>query len=84
LITSAILRSEGTDLAVIESEKMRSATWRWRPKAYGCSGAFRIAKTLSMRIGERVVLIVDSGTARMDNRKVKAHFGGKPKMLDCR
>ncbi len=34
-----------------------------------------------MRIGERVVLIVASGTSRMDNRKVKARFGGKPKML---
>jgi prolyl-tRNA editing enzyme YbaK/EbsC (Cys-tRNA(Pro) deacylase) len=28
-----------------------------------------------------VVLIVTSGTSRMDNRKVKALFGGKPKML---
>jgi prolyl-tRNA editing enzyme YbaK/EbsC (Cys-tRNA(Pro) deacylase) len=26
-------------------------------------------------------LIVASGTARMDNKKVKARFGGKPKML---
>jgi prolyl-tRNA editing enzyme YbaK/EbsC (Cys-tRNA(Pro) deacylase) len=34
-----------------------------------------------LRIGERVVLIVASGTSRMDNRKVKARFGGKPKML---
>jgi len=34
-----------------------------------------------LRIGERVVLIVASGTSRMDNRKVKALFGGKPKML---
>src|SRR5260370_7468695 len=41
----------------------------------------RIAKTLSLRIGERVVLIVASGTSRMDNKKVKALFGGKPKML---
>jgi prolyl-tRNA editing enzyme YbaK/EbsC (Cys-tRNA(Pro) deacylase) len=28
-----------------------------------------------------VVLLVTSGTARMDNRKVKALLGGKPKML---
>jgi prolyl-tRNA editing enzyme YbaK/EbsC (Cys-tRNA(Pro) deacylase) len=27
------------------------------------------------------VLIVASGTSRMDNKKVKARFGGKPKML---
>ena len=41
----------------------------------------RIAKTLSLRVGERVVLIVAAGTSRMDNKKVKAQFGGKPKML---
>ena len=28
-----------------------------------------------------MVLIVTSGTSRMDNKKVKALFGGKPKML---
>jgi prolyl-tRNA editing enzyme YbaK/EbsC (Cys-tRNA(Pro) deacylase) len=36
---------------------------------------------LSLRIGEQVILIVASGTARMDNKKMKARFGGKPKML---
>ena len=49
-------------------------------EAYGVEPA-RIAKTLSLRVGDRVVLIVASGTARMDNKKVKALFGGKPKML---
>ena len=49
-------------------------------EAYGVVPA-RIAKTLALRIGERVVLIVASGTSRMDNKKVKALFGGKPKML---
>ena len=34
-----------------------------------------------LRIGDRVVLIVAAGTSRMDNKKVKALFGGKPKML---
>jgi len=28
-----------------------------------------------------VILIVASGTSRMDNKKVKARFGGKAKML---
>ncbi len=49
-------------------------------EAYGVAPE-RIAKTLSLRVGERVVLIVASGTARMDNKKVKALLGGKPKML---
>ena len=48
--------------------------------AYGVEPG-RIAKTLSLRIGERVVLVVAAGTARMDNKKLKAQFGGKPKML---
>ena len=59
---------------------MSSATVVLAAEAYGVEPA-RIAKTLSLRIGERVVLIVTSGTSRMDNKKVKALFGGKPKML---
>jgi prolyl-tRNA editing enzyme YbaK/EbsC (Cys-tRNA(Pro) deacylase) len=67
------------DIAVIESP-ISSATVALAAEAYGVEPG-RIAKTLSLRIGERVVLIVASGTARMDNKKVKALFGGKPKML---
>jgi prolyl-tRNA editing enzyme YbaK/EbsC (Cys-tRNA(Pro) deacylase) len=67
------------DITVIESTQS-SATVALAAEAYGVEPA-RIAKTLSLRIGERVVLIVASGTARMDNKKVKARFGGKPKML---
>ena len=59
---------------------MSSATVALAAEAYGVEPA-RIAKTLSLRIGERVVLIVAAGTSRMDNKKVKALFGGKPKML---
>ena len=62
---------------------MSSATVALAAEAYGVEPA-RIAKTLSLRIGERVVLIVASGTSRMDNKKVKALFGGKPKMLGPR
>ena len=64
---------------MIESTQS-SATVPLAAAAYGVEPA-RIAKTLSLRVGERVVLIVTSGTSRMDNKKVKALFGGKPKML---
>jgi prolyl-tRNA editing enzyme YbaK/EbsC (Cys-tRNA(Pro) deacylase) len=64
---------------VIESP-ISSATVALAAEAYGVEPG-RIAKTLSLRIGERVVLIVASGTSRMDNKKLKARFGGKPKML---
>jgi prolyl-tRNA editing enzyme YbaK/EbsC (Cys-tRNA(Pro) deacylase) len=67
------------DIDVIESS-ISSATVPLAAQAYGVEPG-RIAKTLSLRIGERVVLIVASGTSRMDNKKVKARFGGKPKML---
>lgn len=43
----------------------------------------RIAKTLTLAIGERVVLVVASGDARLDNKKAKAAFGGKVKMPDA-
>src|SRR6516165_7009500 len=73
------LAENAPDITVIESQQS-SATVVLAAEAYGVEPA-RIAKTLSLRVGERVVLIVTSGTSRMDNRKVKALFGGKPKML---
>ena len=75
----AFFADKAPDIAVIESPDS-SATVTLAAAAYGVEPA-RIAKTLSLRIGERVVLIVASGTSRIDNRKVKARFGGKPKML---
>ena len=41
----------------------------------------QIAKTLSVRVGEQVVLIVARGDARLDNRKCKDAFGARPRML---
>jgi len=75
----AFFAEKAPDISVIESTQS-SATVPLAAAAYGVEPA-RIAKTLSLRVGERVVLIVASGTARMDNRKVKALLGGKPKML---
>ena len=76
----AFFAEKAPDIAVIESP-LSSATVTLAAEAYGVEPG-KIAKTLSLRIGERVVLIVAAGTSRMDNKKVKAHFGGKPKMLD--
>jgi len=75
----AFFAERAPDIAVIESP-ISSATVALAAEAYGVEPG-RIAKTLCLRIGERVVLIVTSGTSRMDNKKVKALFGGKPKML---
>lgn len=43
----------------------------------------QIAKTLAFRIGERHLLIVARGDARIDNRKIKQTFNGKAKLLDA-
>jgi prolyl-tRNA editing enzyme YbaK/EbsC (Cys-tRNA(Pro) deacylase) len=75
----AFFAERAPEIAVIESP-MSSATVVLAAEAYGVEPA-RIAKTLSLRVGDRVVLIVASGTARMDNKKVKTLFGGRPKML---
>ena len=75
----AFFAEKAPDISVIESTQS-SATVVLAAEAYGVEPA-RIAKTLSLRVGDRVVLIVTSGTSRMDNKKVKAVFGGKPKML---
>jgi prolyl-tRNA editing enzyme YbaK/EbsC (Cys-tRNA(Pro) deacylase) len=41
----------------------------------------QIAKTLCIRVGEKVLLLVTRGTARLDNAKAKAALGGRPRML---
>ncbi|WP_256849756.1 YbaK/EbsC family protein [Pantoea sp. Fr-CA_6] len=40
-----------------------------------------IAKTLSLKVKNDVVLIVTRGDARLDNRKLKAALGAKARML---
>ena len=75
----AFFAEKAPEIAVIESPQS-SATVVLAAEAYGVEPG-RIAKTLSLRIGGRVVLVVASGTARLDNKKLKAQFGGKPKML---
>lgn len=41
----------------------------------------RIAKTLSFLVGEKAVLVVAAGDAKIDNKKFKAFFHVKAKML---
>ncbi len=57
-----------------------SATVELAAQALQCEGC-RIAKTLSFHVGERVVLVVSAGDAKIDNQKYKACFGAKAKML---
>src|SRR6201994_1925600 len=75
----AFFAEKAPEISVLESP-LSSATVALAAEAYGVEPG-GIAKTLSLRVGEQVILIVASGTSRMDNKKVKARFGGKPKML---
>jgi prolyl-tRNA editing enzyme YbaK/EbsC (Cys-tRNA(Pro) deacylase) len=64
---------------VIVSEKS-SATVALAAEAFGVEPG-QIAKTLSLRVGDRIVLVVTKGTARLDNKKARTALGSKPRML---
>ena len=75
----AFLAAKAPDIAIIELPTS-TATVPLAAAAHGVPPA-QIAKTLSLRVGERTVLLVTRGDARLDNRKAKAAFGAKVKML---
>ncbi len=75
----AFFAEKAPDIAIIELETS-TATVALAAEAHGVEPG-RIAKTLSLRVGERTVLVVARGDARLDNRKLKEAFGGKAKML---
>ncbi|AIR02989.1 YbaK/EbsC family protein [Pluralibacter gergoviae] len=41
----------------------------------------QIAKTLSLKVKDAVILVVAKGDARLDNKKLKSTFGAKARML---
>ena len=73
------LASVAPELEVIVTEDS-SATVDLAAKAHGVEPG-QIAKTLSFQLKERIFLVVARGDARLDNKKAKAAFGGKVKML---
>lgn len=75
----AHLAATAPDL-VIRDGHASTATVADAAAALGVAPA-RIAKTLSLRVGEAVVLLVTRGDARLDNRKARAAFGARPRML---
>lgn len=64
----------------IQEFAISSATVPLAAKALNCEES-RIAKTLSFHVGERVILVVAAGDAKINNAKYKAEFGTKAKML---
>ncbi|WP_428671684.1 YbaK/EbsC family protein [Roseibium sp.] len=73
------LAQSAPDLEVIVTEDS-SATVDLAAKAHGVEPG-QIAKTLSFQVKEKIFLVVARGDARLDNKKAKAAFGGKVKML---
>jgi prolyl-tRNA editing enzyme YbaK/EbsC (Cys-tRNA(Pro) deacylase) len=75
----AFLATHAPDIRILETDSS-TATVEMAAAGHGVAPA-QIAKTLSLRIKDRTVLVVTSGTARLNNRKIKEALGGKPRML---
>ena len=73
------LQRNAPELRVLEVEES-TATVAEAAAALGVEPA-RIAKSLTVRAGELTFLLVTRGDARLDNRKCKAEFGARPRML---
>lgn len=73
------LGEHAPELPVIEVQES-TATVDHAAAALGVEPG-RIAKTLAVRAGEMVFLLVARGDARLDNRKCKDEFGARPRML---
>ena len=67
------------DISVIELDTS-TATVALAAEGHGVEPG-QIAKTIALRVNDAVVLVVARGDARIDNKKFKATFGGKPRML---
>ena len=72
------LAEKAPDIEIVELDrgsetKTLAAAWNIKPA--------QIAKTLSLRIVERNVLLVTCGDSRLDNKKIKAVLGAKARML---
>ena len=77
----AFIAAKAPDITIIELQTS-TATVALAAEAHGVAPG-QIAKTLAFRIGERELLVVARGDARLDNRKLKEAFGAKAKMLDA-
>lgn len=75
----AYFKQFGIEDRILEFD-ISSATVELAAIAVGTEPA-RIAKTLSFKIDDRTILILAAGDARIDNKKYKAYFGAKAKML---
>lgn len=73
------LTERAPDLSIIEAATS-GATVTMAAEAFGVAPG-QIAKTLSLSMGDRVIVIVTRGDARLDNKKFKDQFGTKARFL---
>lgn len=76
---TAFFAAHAPDIAV-QRYTTSTATVALAAEALGVAPG-QIAKTLSLRLDDEVVLLVARGDARIDNRKYKDRFGQKARML---
>lgn len=74
----AFLAERAPDVEIVElarssSTMTLSAEWDIAPA--------QIAKTLSLKVGDREVLLVACGDSRLDNKKARTALGGKATMM---
>lgn len=75
----AWIAQNAPDLPIIEVEGT-TATVNTAAEALNVAPG-RIAKTLAVRAGDHLFLLVARGDARLDNRKCKDELGARPRML---
>lgn len=67
------------DIEVLETEAS-SATVALAAEAHGVDPD-QIAKTICLKAGDTILLVVTAGMKRLDNRKFRDRFAAKPRML---
>jgi prolyl-tRNA editing enzyme YbaK/EbsC (Cys-tRNA(Pro) deacylase) len=77
----AWLAEHAPDLRIVDNGRS-VATVNEAAKALRVDAA-RIAKTLALRVNDRVIILVARGDARLDNARCKAVFGARPRMLEA-
>ncbi len=75
----AFFAEKSPGVTIIETEAS-SATVALAAEAHGVEPD-QIAKTICLKAGDAILLVVTAGTKRLDNRKFRDHFGAKPRML---
>ncbi len=75
----AFLAQFGMEDRILESAES-SATVALAAVAFGTEER-RIAKSLSFLLGDKAILVVAAGDAKVSNQKFRAQFGAKAKML---